>query len=67
MKRMGDDLEVGDIVEDRGQRYRVAHVCEPVTEVEEISKEHFPRSYYWASAAAIVTVLIYFLILGEPS
>lgn len=77
MKSMGDDLKIGDVVEEPNSRnpegpplrYLVTGLefdeeGRPIFEVEEIDpKDSSPRSLLWAVVSAVVTGLVTYLLI----
>ena len=77
MKSMGDDLKIGDVVEEPNARHPdkppLRYVVtglefdeggRPIFEVEEIDPvDNSPRSLLWAVVSAVVTGLVTYLLI----
>lgn len=67
MKKMTDDLEIGDVVEELSRQYLVTgrdhEEGRDVFLVEEIDPKGSPRSFIWMLVSAVITgfVVVYFL------
>ena len=66
MKKMTDDLQIGDVVEELDRRYLVTgrdhEEGRDVFLVEEIDPKGSPRSFIWAVVSAVITGLVVYFV-----